>query len=179
MCTINTIDRHYKGFTLIEILVVMFIVGIMLLAVGSRYTPSKHQDSLLNNVNTLQGKLQYALDYTTFKREVLALTIHQTGYYFSNYHKNASQTWQPIATQKDLNPVLWQDLERINHIDMVIDNTSVVIDDLKDLTQEEKEKLPPHVIIFPNYETTDFSITLLDKEGEEKSLDSKTINRIR
>ena len=179
-------NQKYQGFTLIEILVVMFIVGVMLLATSYSFSPKSDKNSVKTNIITLQNKLQYALDYATFNQQILALTVHETGYFFSDYHANnstqtiidkqATNTWQPLTNIPNLSSDNWQAKDKISHIGLILDGIDVVIEFLDN---EEEEIPPPHIIIFPNYETNDFLLNILDNSGQEYSIDAKKINEFR
>ncbi len=161
---------YNKGFSLIEILIVMFIMAFVLSNINFKFVT---ETTLKNTIDQLEHQVNYALDYATFKQKVLGLTFHQNGYYFSNYHppvgtatflKPSSSTWRPLSSVDVLKEQKW-DLDEINLIDLNVEGDTIALDDI-----EIEDFIFPQIVIFPNYEVTDFSIDIYDEQQQSQSL---------
>jgi general secretion pathway protein G len=98
-----------KGFTLLEILIVLFLVGLLLGIVVPHYGSSKEKTSELvdqTNIKLIYGAAQhYRLDIGVFPAAVDDLMFNTTG----------SEHWQgPYLDQRPLNPY---DQTKVYHID--------------------------------------------------------------
>lgn len=83
---------NQRGFTLIEILVVMVIVGIMVSLVGVRLMPD--DDRLLaSEAQRLALLLEQARDQAVVSGEPVGLTMEQGGYRF--WEMDADNQWAP------------------------------------------------------------------------------------
>ncbi len=171
-------NKYYKqGFTLIELLIVIFILGIILLTFTYSINPNKQLNKEQDNITNLDNKIQWALDYSAFSNRIFALTIVQEGYFFLEYFPNdanntnleATTTWR-VTNNVNLAQSLWKNI-KINHIDLIIEDTSIVIDNLK----EAKKINIPHIIILPYYELSPFQLTLFNEEGDELILDNNQV----
>lgn len=158
----------------------MFIVGIVLLVVSYNINPKQQKNPELENITLLNDNIQWALDYAAFSGRIFALTITNEAYYFSEFqpeydnniivNKAASTTWYVVNDNKNLKLKYWQ-AKNISHIDLTLEGTSIVIDDLEDALEINQ----PHIFILPYYEITDFKLTIFSKDGNEFSLTPKEV----
>ncbi len=86
-----------RGFTLLELLVVMVIVGITLGMVSFNAMPSNRQ-ILQNDAQRIALLLQLARDEAIVRNRMIAFEVEANGYRFLLREGN---TWQPLA-QDDL-----------------------------------------------------------------------------
>lgn len=98
-----------NGFTLLEILIVLFLIGLLLGSIVPHYESSKEKTSEIvnqTNVRLIQGAAQqYRLDIGVFPAGVDDLMFNTTG----------SEQWQgPYLEQWPLNPY---DQTKVYHID--------------------------------------------------------------
>jgi prepilin-type N-terminal cleavage/methylation domain len=98
-----------NGFTLLEILIVLLLIGLLLGSIVSHYGSSKEKTSeMINqtNIRLIYGAAQhYRLDIGVFPETVDDLMLNRTG----------SEHWQgPYLDQWPLNPY---DQTKVYHID--------------------------------------------------------------
>lgn len=88
-----------QGFTLIEILVVMVIIGIMLASVAIKVFPDERQ-TLHQEAERLGLLLEQARDEAFLSGRSIAWSMQQQSYVFSSL--NAERQWTPIANNQIL-----------------------------------------------------------------------------
>ena len=90
---------HNRGFTLIEILVVMVIIGIMLVSVAIKVFPDDRQ-ILRQEAERLGLLLEQARDEAFLSGRSIAWSLQKNSYEFSSL--NAERHWAPIANNQIL-----------------------------------------------------------------------------
>ncbi len=105
----NAASCAENGFTLLEILIVLFLIGLLLGSIVPHYESSKEKTSEIvnqTNVKLINGAAQqYRLDIGVFPAGVNDLMYNTTG----------SEQWQgPYLEQWPLNPY---DSTKVYHID--------------------------------------------------------------
>jgi len=78
-----------KGFTLVELMIVMVIVGILVVIALPKYNESLERSRALEGINVLKEvsdaiNAQYVLDGNTYKKPSLANIDHSRSKYFSS-----------------------------------------------------------------------------------------------
>lgn len=86
----------HKGFTLIEILIVIFIVGVLASAVFVRGTTTGNQEIKATALH-LRSLLVYAQQQALLESLTLQFSTNNKGYQFLKFIKNK---WTPINTDK-------------------------------------------------------------------------------
>ena len=167
-----TLNWRQFGFSLIELLIVMFIMGFLLSNINLNFNNTFDSAKQLAE---FKQQFHYALDYTTFSRQILGLSIDEQGYAFLSYHpptkpasptnnedntqaKEPTSTWQIISDITQLEPQNWHNAEEIAFMDLVVDEQSVVI------TTKKERHQKPQIIILPNYEYNSFLLTITNNE---------------
>lgn len=86
--------RPQRGFTLLELLVVLVIVGIMLGFVTLNAMPSQRQ-ALQNEAQRIALLLQLARDEAIVRNRPIAFEVDQYRYRF--WIRNENNVWEPVA----------------------------------------------------------------------------------
>ena len=123
MVQIKSTQYTQKGFTLFEMLTVVFIIGIVIsfatLSVG---TPGS--DKVEEEVKRIQQLLIIAGEEAIFNSKELALEINKQGYQFVILVEGTQ--WQPIADDKVLRK---REFPEDSVVEVQIDDFDVILDD--------------------------------------------------
>jgi general secretion pathway protein H len=136
----NSIPR-FRGFTLIEILVVLVIIGMMLATVVIKAFPDERQ-TLRQEADRLGLLLEQARDEAFLSGHSVAWSIDKQTYTF--WRLNAERRWAPIAGNQTL---------RLRTLPASISLTELTINAVKIPVSE-------HLIFSPSGLNTPFTATL-------------------
>jgi general secretion pathway protein H len=142
---------HERGFTLLELLVVLLIIGIIVsfagLSIGQRSSRVVHDEA-----ERLNGLFQMASDEAVMDGRELAVEFAEDGYQFLEL--NQDNKWVPI--EKD-NLFRKRELPPDIKLDLVVEGAEASFKDKKTL---------PKVFVLSSGELTAFTLTL-SVEGEQ------------
>ena len=146
--------KSSKGFTLIEIMVVVVIVAILISAVTLSFPPVG--DKLLKeNADRFSALITLAQDEAILQSNELAVEITPSGY---SFYQNQNNSWQSFSDS----PFTKRQLPSEIKSQLYLDGISI---NLKD-----REKNKPQVVILSSGEMTPFSYTLQFKNQSEVKL---------
>ena len=159
--------RSQQGFTLIEVMLVIVLIGVMVSAIQFSFSGNKPEQLLEQNSARFAGIFDVAAEYGLLNNVELGLFIEENSYQFLGYD---GTSWAPIAN----NPLfevytLPEGIEiSLQLDDLPIEETllfdsSVLIneDEEDDFTEEEEEKKKtiPQVYMLSGGDITPFSLT--------------------
>jgi len=165
----------HAGFTLIEVMLVLLIMGLAAGAVVLSYSGESNQDRLKKQTQRLQVVFNMASDFAVLNQLELGLRVEEdnNSYYFMRLDEE--QDWQKIeddntfsqhelpelfSLKLSLTDLPW-DADESFFSKGVFDEELSVSSDGVDIGNEEDKKLdPPQIFIFSSGEITPFSITL-------------------
>lgn len=133
-----------KGFTLIEIMVVVVIAAIMMGAVTLSFPGSNEEEILKKEADRFEALMHFAQDEATLQSREFSLALDQTGYTF---YFNDDGSWveaQDSFSRTDLPEVI----------------LPVLILEEQTITLGKKGKVKPQVLILSTGEVTPFSYKL-------------------
>lgn len=143
-----------KGFTLIEIMVVVVIVAVLISAVALSFPPVG--DKLLKeNADRFSALMSLAQDEAILQSTELAVEITPSGY---SFYQNEGNSWEPFSDA----PFSKRQLPAEISTKLYLDGISI---DLKD-----RDKDKPQVVILSSGEMTPFTYTLQFKDQSEIKL---------
>lgn len=143
-----------KGFTLIEIMVVVVIVAVLISAVALSFPPVG--DKLLKeNADRFSALITLAQDEAILQSNELAVEITPTGY---SFYQNENNSWQAFTDK----PFSKRQLPAEIKTKMYLDGISINL--------EDRDKDKPQVVILSSGEMTPFSYTLQFKDQSEIEL---------
>jgi len=165
----------YAGFTLLEVMLVLLIMGLATGAVVLSYSGENGQDLLKKQTQRLQVVFNMASDYAVLNQRQLGLRVEDknNSYYFM--YLDEEQEWQKLdidttfaehqlpdlfSLELSLTGLPWETEDNF-FSSGVFDEELSVSNDGVDIGNEEEIKLdPPQIFIFSSGEITPFSITL-------------------
>ena len=157
-----------KGFTLIEILVVMTIVAVMASVAVISVRGRDAQSVIDESVRQLAYSLRVAEEETLFRRRQLGLLLAQNGYLFLTEDEEG---WYPVD-DRFFKPGGFPENLRVSlYVDGVPKALDSKIDDVE-------EKLEPQVTFVPDAEPVPFEILFNMPELEERKLQRTPSGRV-
>jgi len=147
-----------RGFTLLEVLVVMVIIGIVLSLAVLSLRGDEHE--LENEARRLQALIALTSQEAVLQSEELAMQFSDDGYQFEVYD---GTTWQPLKDDDTLRPrTLPDDLVLEYHADG---------DQITLGSDGGDSKAPPRIYFLSSGEVSPFELTLRRRsEGEAYTL---------
>lgn len=165
----------YAGFTLLEVMLVLLIMGLATGAVVLSYSGENGKDLLKKQTQRLQVVFNMASDYAVLNQRQLGMRVEDgdNSYYFM--YLDEEQEWQKLeldttfaehqlpelfSLELSLTDLPWETEESL-FSSGVFDEELSVSNDRVQIGDEEEIKLdPPQIFIFSSGEITPFSITL-------------------
>ncbi len=173
--TMRTSYSKAVGFTLIEVMVVIFIMGIAASAVVLNFSSESPEQALKKQIQRTAVIFNMASDFAVLNQRQLGLRVDQesNSYYFMAL--NEEQEWVKLDQDKifeehtlpesfslslSLTDLPWEDDNNLFSSDGLDEELSLD-NDRVEIGQEEEKKLdPPQIFIFSSGEITPFSLAL-------------------
>jgi len=163
--------RAQVGFTLIEIMVVMAIVGTFALAVTFTVSDSD-RNSTHATAQTIGHRLQYAREFALVRHATMGLQLRQGEYRFVSWQPDLGEDgrWQ-LVNERGLDPMTlpYGQVIRLERaaFDLLEQEEQLSGGMLE--TQDEQDEtsgdaLIPQLIIFPNGQLPRFSLVIRDQD---------------
>jgi general secretion pathway protein H len=163
------------GFTLLEVMLVLVIMGLATSAVVLSYTGESGQDRLKKQSQRLQVVFNMASDYAVLNQRQLGLRVEEddNSYYFMLLDEQ--EDWQKLDLDKtfakhtlpelfslelSLTDLPWETESNFFSSGVFDEELSVSNEGVEIGNEEEKKLDPPQIFIFSSGEITPFSITL-------------------
>ena len=157
--------HRQQGFTLIEVMLVIVLIGVMVSAVQFTFSGNKAEQLLEQNSARFAGVFDVAAEYGLLNNIELGLFVEKNTYQFLGYD---GVSWSPIAS----NPMfevftLPEGIEITLQLDdlpieepLLFDSSLLINEDQDDnFTEEEKKKTIPQVYMLSGGDITPFSLT--------------------
>lgn len=170
--------RYHSGFTLIEIMVVIVIIGIIVSSVVLSINTDKLAEHMEIEMNRLRALINLAREEAILQDYDMALAIKEDGYSFQWYDIK-QQKWLPlddgpVFRERKLPPgtemvLVIEDLPTTDKPDRP--GLSRDKDD-KDKTKQDEDEPVQRVVIFPSGEIFPFELIL---RKEDESLQFKLV----
>ena len=166
--TRHSLKRKYctqQGFTLIEVMLVIVLIGVMICAVQFTFSSSKPEQILQQNSARFAGIFDVAAEYGLLNNVELGMLVTESSYQFLAYD---GVQWTPIAD----NPLFEEftlpegieitlQLDDLPIEEPLLFDSSLLInpDEDESFTEEEDKKIIPQVYILSGGDITPFSLT--------------------
>ncbi|MFT5814367.1 MAG: general secretion pathway protein H [Psychroserpens sp.] len=158
--------RLQQGFTLIEVMLVIVLIGVMVSAVQFTFSGNKPEQLLENNSARFAGIFDVAAEYGLLNNVELGLYIEKNSYQFLGYD---GVNWSPIADNLLFEVyTLPEGIEITLQLDdlpieepLLFDSTLLINEDeADDFTDDPKQKkIIPQVYMLSGGDITPFSLT--------------------
>jgi general secretion pathway protein H len=160
---ISTSSRA-RGFTLIEILVVVVIIGIM--AVGAMLSLSAvgEDRGLTNESDRLLALMSYARDQAELQTREYGVRAFDGGYEFVTYDGVQGKWDRPQQDDSLRSRVLPEDVRLV----VRVDGRTVVLPKRPDPNSKKIENLTPQVMLFSSGELNSFELILQRASGGKR-----------
>jgi general secretion pathway protein H len=159
----TTPGQRQAGFTLLELLVVMLIIGIIIsfasLSIGQN-TSRVVQDE----AERLQGLLRMASEEAVLQGRELALEFSRDGYRFLEL--NSKGDWLPIEQDKLFRE---RPLPPVVHLHLLVEGVVANFDD---------KEHPPRILALSSGELTPFELELSIDDGESYQLQGQVDGKL-
>lgn len=141
-----------RGFTLFEIIVVVFIIGVMVTM--ATLSISQHGDRYVEDeAKRIHHLMRLASEEAVMQGQELSLLLTTTGYSFAKLN---GPKWEPIEDDR---------LFRRREFPPMLDVKLSIYEDEVNLTNQDK---PAQVYLLSSGEVTPFKLTLRDANSEAK-----------
>lgn len=162
-----------RGFSLIEIMVVLVIIGTMAMLVVVNFTPAKDDEQLSKEAQRFQQVFDLAVDYAVLNQKQLGLRIEPDNNLYLFLVLDEEQKWQTITSQSlfaareleqdlglelQLDGLPWINEDTMFDRSLFDEGLSVSDDETSIGDEEELAQEPPQVFIFSSGEFTPFSL---------------------
>jgi general secretion pathway protein H len=170
----SALAKHI-GFSLIEVMVVLFIMGMATGAVMLSYSGENGQDLLKKQAQRLQVVFNMASDYAVLNQRQLGLRVEEIDSIYYFMYLDEEEEWQKLELDEtfaehqlpdlfslnlSLTDLPWETEDSLFNSNAFDEGLSVSNDEVE-IGDEEVEILdPPQIFIFSSGEITPFSITL-------------------
>ncbi|MDX1588855.1 MAG: type II secretion system minor pseudopilin GspH [Oleiphilaceae bacterium] len=164
-----------RGFTLIELMVVLIVIGLLVSLVGLNMGGGGERRQLEENTRELYLKMQAASEEAVISNREIGLLLEEDSYRFINYNLE-EQVWEPRQDRR-LPPSAvpeWMNL------DLQTEGQEEALTTRGGNNGDEEEALVPSIVFFSSGEVTpfDLELRLKDREDSVHYLTSDGINPI-
>ncbi len=176
-------NKHHKGFTLVEILVVVFIIGIVVSTISFQVFQTDHKAKVKEEAQRLQVLVDMASDYAILNQQQLGiyLDLEKNSYEFVSLQKDGQ--WLPIDGNKffrkrelpeslvlelNLDGLPWQDEDALFDREIFDEDLSIRDEGVSIGDEEDQPPPPPQIFILSSGDLTPFEIRMEfnDLEGD-------------
>ena len=153
----------YTGFTLIEVMLVLLIMGLAMGAVVLSYSGENGKDLLKKQTQRLQVVFNMASDYAVLNQRQLGLRVEDENNSYFFMYLDEEQEWQKLeldttfaehqlpelfSLKLSLTDLPWETEDSLFSSDLFDEALSVSNDAVEIGNEEEKTLDPPQVFIF-------------------------------
>ena len=150
-----------RGFTLIEIMVVVVIIGVITAVFIVTFTSGRHDEQLEREAQKLEALFDYVREQAELQTRDYGFRINDRQYSFVVFDVLGNQ-WRPVEEDDALR--VRQFPEGIEPT-VVVDGRKIVLDEKK----KEIEDFAPTILMFANGDMSSFEVNLQREGGGESA----------
>ena len=154
------------GFTLIEIMVVLIIIGVMTAMVTLSIGDNRGQE-VERQAQRLQALLKLAAEESIIRAQPLGIDVSADAYRFLAYEPDAQPTWQPMTGDREFRRRRMPDFIRLS---ILADGAERTVKGLSssdtgnDGERDHDSESLPQALLLPSGELTPFRIVVRGSE---------------
>jgi general secretion pathway protein H len=160
--SINSGRPRTRGFTLIEILVVVFIIGLVSAGAILAFTSEKRDTQLENESERMEALFAYVREQAELQTRDYGLRIDRLGYSFVVFDVLADQ-WRPVDEDDAMRQ---RNFPEGIQPEVVVEGRQIVLDTKK----KSIEDYSPDILVFANGDVSSFEVTLRREGGDAAKL---------
>ncbi|MEC4726195.1 type II secretion system minor pseudopilin GspH [Shewanella sp. D64] len=171
---------HQKGFTLMEVLLVILLMGMAASAVTMSMSGADKQRDLEKTAQQFMAATEMVLDETVLSGHFIGIVVEKESYKYVIYDEGK---WKPLTNDRILGE---RQMEAGVRIDLVLDGLPLVQDDeekdswfeepLIEKSEEDKKKFPePQILLFPSGEMSAFELMFVSEDERGKEVEALVV----
>ncbi|WP_065204544.1 type II secretion system minor pseudopilin GspH [Shewanella woodyi] len=171
---------HQKGFTLMEVLLVILLMGLAASAVTMSMSGADKKRELEKTAQQFMAATEMVLDETVLSGHFIGIVIEDDSYKYVVYDE---AKWKPLTQDRILGE---REMEPGVRIDLVLDGLPLVQDDeeqdswfeepLIEKSEEDKKKFPePQILLFPSGEMSAFELMFVSEDETGKEVEALVV----
>jgi general secretion pathway protein H len=148
----------HRGFTLIELAIVAFIIALMAAVAIVQIGGSRHDDELVKEAERLDALFDYVREQAELQTRDYGLLVSRSGYAFVVYDVIADQ-WRPAQEDDALRERKFPEGMAPG---VIVEGRTIVLDKKRtdDKKKKDIEEFTPQIMVFANGDLTSFDLTL-------------------
>ena len=158
--------RSARGFTLLELMIVVFVIGLVTAGVVISFSGGRRDEQLERESERLDALFDYVREQAELQTRDYGFRINTRGYSFVVFDVLASQ-WRPAEEDDALRE---RPFPEGIETEVVVEGRRVVLETKK----KDVEDFMPHVMIFSNGDISSFEV-ILWREGTDERKDRSRI----
>ena len=160
------VTRVARGFTLLELMIVVFVIGLVTAGVVISFSGGSRDDQLERESERLDALFDYVREQAELQTRDYGFRINSRGYSFVVFDVLANQ-WRPAEEDDALRE---RPFPEGIETEVVVEGRKVVLETRK----KDVEDFMPHVMIFSNGDISSFEVALW-REGTDERKDRSRI----
>ncbi len=162
----RTAARAARGFTLLELMIVVFVIGLVTAGVVISFSGGRRDEQLERESERLDALFDYVREQAELQTRDYGFRINSRGYSFVVYDVLANQ-WRPAEEDDALRE---RPFPEGIETEVVVEGRTVVLETRK----KDIEDFMPQVMIFSNGDISSFEV-ILRREGADERDDRSRI----